>query len=61
MPEHLPEWITAGVVIAGVIYNSGILAGAVKNHTDRLDKQEEKSERHGERITLLEAWHEAHR
>lgn len=68
MPDHLPEWITAIVVIAGVIYNSGILARTVKYHGELLKEHKGKHKEHYDKLdahaidlATLKTWHEATR
>lgn len=62
MPEHLDVW----VVIAGALFNSGILFATVRMHGQKLKEHSvmhkehyKKSEAHGEKLAELIAWQSA--
>jgi hypothetical protein len=54
MPEHLDVW----VVIAGALFNSGILFATVRMHGQKLKEHDVKLENHGEKLIKLMAWHD---
>lgn len=65
MPDHLDIWIPAAVVIAGAIFNSGILFATVRIHGNKLKEHDVKHkehdtklENHGEKLVKLLAWHD---
>lgn len=67
MPEHLPEWIGAAFVVAGVLFNSGMFFATVKFHGGQLKKHDAKHEKteatlneHGNSLAVLKAWHDGH-
>ena len=54
MPEHIDTWI----VIAGALFNSGILVATVRSHGKSIEKLQEAKEDHSNRIGVLEALRE---
>lgn len=57
MFEHL-DLVAAGIVIAGAIFNSGIMFATQRTHGKRIEKCELKQEDHSEKLTKLLAWHD---
>lgn len=57
MPEHL-DLVAAAVVIAGAIFNSGIMFATVRVHGKKIEDHEIEIKAHGTSITKLLAWHD---
>lgn len=66
MFEHI-DVVAAAVVIAGAIFNSGILVATLKSHGRKLEEHDikhkehdAKLEAHGNTLAVLQAWHDGH-